>query len=153
MENTPQIPPAYRGPADNPSQSPSFQAAFQEYSSAPTQQAYQQAPLNQPYPPYQQYPQAQPNQDARANPQTVAPKRKAGRYSWMRNASGKALMLRGALMAVVGIAITAISYANAQSQADSGGTGYYVVTSGLIVFGVLYFFIGLFRWLRTRRRR
>ncbi len=153
MENTPQMPPAYRGPADNPSQSPSFQAAFQEYASVPTQQVYQQAPLTQPYPPYQQYPQAQPAQGTLANPQTVAPKRKAGRYSWIRNTSGKALMLRGALMAVVGIAITAISYANAQSQADSGGTGYYVVTSGLIVFGVLYFFIGLFRWLRTRRRR
>ena len=148
MENTPQMPPAYRGPADNPSQSPSFQ----EYASAPTQQAYQQAPLNQPYPPYQQYPQAQPTQGALAHPQTVTPKRKAGRYGWLRNASGKALMIRGALMAVVGIAITAISYANAQSQADSGGTGYYVVTSGLIVFGVLYFFIGLVRWLRTRRR-
>jgi hypothetical protein len=148
MENTPQMPPAYRGPADNPSQSPSFQ----EYASAPTQQAYQQAPLNQPYPPYQQYPQAQPTQGALAHPQTVTPKRKAGRYSWLRNASGKALMIRGALMAVVGIAITAISYANAQSQADSGGTGYYIVTSGLIVFGVLYFFIGLVRWLRTRRR-
>ncbi len=149
MENTPQIPPAYRGPADNPSQSPSFQ----EYASAPTQQAYQRAPLNQPYPPYQQYPQAQPNQGALANPQQVTPKPKAKRYSWLRNASGKSLMLRGALMAVVGIAITAISYAYAQSQADSGGTGYYVVTSGLIVFGVLYFFIGLFRWLRTGRRR
>ncbi len=60
MENTPQMPPAYRGPADNPSQSPSFQ----EYVAAPTQQAYQQAPLNQPYPQYQQYPQAQPNQGA-----------------------------------------------------------------------------------------
>jgi hypothetical protein len=153
MENTPQMPPAYRGPADNPSQSPSFQAAFQEYSSAPTQQAYQQAPLNQPYPQYQQYPQTQPNQGARANPQTAAPKRKAGRYSWLRNASGKALMIRGALMAVVGIVITAVSYANAQSQADSGGTGYYVVFTGLIVFGVIYFFIGLFRWLATRRRR
>src|SRR5260370_17121 len=141
MENTPQMPPAYRGPADNPSQSPSFQAAFQEYASAPTQQAYQQ------------YPQAQPNQGAQANPQKVAPKRKAGRYSWLRNASGKALMIRGALMAVVGIAITAITYANAQSQADSGGTGYYVVFTGLIVFGVIYFFIGLFRWLATRRRR
>jgi hypothetical protein len=153
MENTPQMPPAYRGPADNPSQSPAFQAAFQEYTSAPTQQAYQQAPLNPPYPQYQQYPQTQPTQGAQANPQTAAPKRKTGGYSWLRNASGKALMIRGALMAVVGIAITAITYANAQSQADSGGSGYYVVCSGLIVFGVIYFFIGLFRWLATRRRR
>jgi len=62
-------------------------------------------------------------------------------------------MIRGALMAVVGIAITVISYANAQSQADSGSTGYYVVFTGLIVFGVIYFFIGLFRWLAMRRRR
>src|SRR5260370_3645313 len=145
MENTPQMPPAYRGPADNPSQSPSFQAAFQEYTSAPTQQAYQQAPLNQPYPQYQQYPQAQPNQGAQANPQTAAPKRKARRYSWLRNASGKALMIRGALMAVVGIAITVISYANAQSQADSGGTGHYVVFTRLLVFGMIYFFIRPFR--------
>src|SRR5260370_21274951 len=144
MENTPQMPPAYRGPADNPSQSPSFQAAFQEYASAPTQQAYQQAPLNQPYPPYQQYPQAQPNQGAQANPQKVAPKRKAGRYSWLRNASGKALMIRGALMAVVRIAITAITYANAQSQADSDGSRFYFVLPPLILFCAVLFFIGTF---------
>src|SRR5258708_30808120 len=139
MENTPQMPPAYRGPADNPSQSPSFQAAFQEYASAPTQQAYQQ------------YPQAQPNQGAQANPQKVAPKRKAGRYSWLRNASGKALMIRGALMAVVGIAITAITYANAQSQADSGGTRHYVVFTRPLLFWTLSLFIGLLPPLATTR--
>lgn len=54
-------------------------------------------------------------------------------------------------MAVVGIVITVISYSVAQSQADSGGSGTYIVLSGLIIFGVIYFFMGLVRWLKTRR--
>ena len=82
--------------------------------------------------------------------QAAKPMRRA-RYSWMRNASGAALMVRGGLMAIAGIVITAVSYSSAQSQADSGGSGTYVVFTGLIVFGVIYFFIGLVRWLKTRR--
>lgn len=60
-------------------------------------------------------------------------------------------MLTGGLMAIVGIVITAISYSIAQSQAESSGSGTYVVFTGLIVVGVIYFFMGLVRWLRTRR--
>ena len=73
------------------------------------------------------------------------------RYSWTRNASGTALMLRGGLMAIVGIVITVISYSIAQSQAESGGSSTYIVFTGLIVFGVIYFLMGLVRWLKTRR--
>lgn len=152
MDNTPQMPPAYQGPEQYPSQSPSFQEYA--YAPPPPQQAYQQPAPGQPYQQYPQYPQYQqmpPNQGVPPNQQRAMPWRRAGRYSWMRNASGSALMLRGGLMAVIGIVITAISYTNAQSQAESGGSGTYIVFTGLIVFGVIYFFIGLVRWLKTRR--
>ena len=148
MDNAPQMPPAYQGPAEYPSQSPSFQ----EYSSVPPapQPAYQQPA--QPYQQYPQYGQMPPNAAVPPNAQQAMPRRRAGRYGWMRNASGSALMLRGGLMALVGIVVTAISYANAQSQAESGGSGTYVVLSGLIVIGGIYFVMGLIRWLSTRRR-
>ncbi len=145
MDNTPQMPPAYQGPAAYPSQSPSFQ----EYSSLPSQPAYQQPAPGQPY---QQYPQMPPNQAVPPNAQTAMPKRRAGRYSWMRNASGPALMVRGGLMAIVGIVITVISYASAQSQADTSGSGTYVIFTGVIVIGAIYFIMGLIRWISTRRR-
>lgn len=150
MDNTPQMPPAYQGPQQYPSQSPSFQ----EYSSPSsyTPPAYQPPTPAQPYQPYPQYQQMPPNQGVPVQPnaQAARPRRRT-RYSWMRNASGTALMLRGGLMAVIGIVITVISYSVAQSQADSGGSGTYVVFTGLILFGVIYFFIGLVRWLKTRR--
>ena len=54
-------------------------------------------------------------------------------------------------MAVVGTVITVISYSIAQSQAESGGSGTYVVFTGLIIVGAIYFLMGLVRWLKTRR--
>ena len=53
-------------------------------------------------------------------------------------------MLIGLALMVVGIAITAGTYAAASS---SRGGGRYVVTWGLIVFGGLRFFQGLFGWV------
>ena len=85
------------------------------------------------------------------NAQKAMPRRRAGRYGWMRNASGSALMLRGGLMAVVGIVVSIISYSAAQSQAETSGSGTYAVFSGLIVIGAIYFIMGLIRWLKTRR--
>jgi hypothetical protein len=52
-------------------------------------------------------------------------------------------MLIGLALMVVGIAVTAGTYAAA---ASSRGGGRYVVTWGLIIFGGLRFFQGLFGW-------
>src|SRR3954465_15323405 len=53
-------------------------------------------------------------------------------------------MLVGLVMMVVGIAITAGTYAAA---ASSRGGGRYVVTWGLIIFGGFRFFKGLIGWV------
>ncbi len=54
-------------------------------------------------------------------------------------------------MAVVGTVITVVSYSIAQSQAETSGSGTYFVCTGLIIVGVVYFLMGLVRWLKTRR--
>jgi hypothetical protein len=61
--------------------------------------------------------------------------------------SGAAMMARGAMLTVVGIVISFISYSCASAVADNGGTGYYSVFYGIIVIGIIYFLIGLVRML------
>jgi hypothetical protein len=73
------------------------------------------------------------------NPQQKAKPRK--------RISGAAMMVRGAILAGIGIVISLISYAFASSAADSGGTGYYTVFYGMIVVGVIYLIVGFFRML------
>jgi len=81
----------------------SIPGSFQDYTSAPTQNKLPQAPLNQPYPQYQQYPQAQPTQGPGRIRKQWLLKRKARTIQLVEElASGKALMnTRPAAHAVV----------------------------------------------------
>ncbi len=56
-------------------------------------------------------------------------------------------MIIGGVVCLIGIAITAITYANASSK-EGGGT--YIVWWGAIVFGAIDFFRGLMIWQKHK---
>ena len=61
--------------------------------------------------------------------------------------AGKTHMIIGGVVCLIGIAITAITYANASSK-EGGGT--YIVWWGAIVFGAIDFFRGLMIWQKHK---
>ena len=56
-------------------------------------------------------------------------------------------MLYGALLAIGGTIITILSYSLAASSPVGGP---YIITTGAIIFGIIYFLIGLSGWLKYR---
>jgi hypothetical protein len=81
------------------------------------------------------------------NPYTSANQQQNSRP---KKTSGAAMMARGAILAVVGIVISMISYSCASAAASSGSTGYYTVFYGAIVIGINYFIVGFFKMLAGR---
>jgi uncharacterized membrane protein len=77
------------------------------------------------------------------NPQISSPQQ-GNRPSGRR--IGATMMLRGIIAVVLGIILTVI----AQAIADSTGSNFTVVFTGLVVVGALYTIAGFFRWLVGR---
>lgn len=77
------------------------------------------------------------------NPNTLGTQQQSAKPK----ASGASMMARGALLTIVGIVISFISYFWASAVSDNGGTGYYTVFYGIIVIGIIYFLVGLVRML------
>lgn len=83
-------------------------------------------------------------------PQTlVAEQTKRARKQTKEEARAKAVkqILIGLGLSVGGIALTFCTYSLASSSATGG---YYVVCTGPIIFGIIYFIIGSIRWLANR---
>lgn len=72
-------------------------------------------------------------------PQSRRPVRRGGRTPVQQ-------MLYGAILAVLGIVLTIV----VQVIASATGSSYTVIFYGLTIVGIIYFIIGLFRWITKR---